>query len=194
MYLSLSFKDIIAGSIYALALIYIMLPCVDRIYNFQLNFSFSPLLNFVIGILLMKCYPSLKQWSTARSDTTCILGSAFGLCSATTAMNQIGLLQKPLIPPLYSCFAHSLCIGVLRTILGMIILYATRQIVKTMVLRTTSAIYGLNSRSPEMKRLAKVEMPYYYLTYFAIGFNITFTCPLVFHVIGISHGYSYIEL
>ena len=171
-----------------------MLPFVDRIYNFQLNVTLSPLLNFLIGIILMKCYPSLKQWSTARSDTTCILGSAFGLCSAATAMNQIGLLQKPLIPPLYSIFAHKLCISVLRSILGMIILYATRQIVKTIVLWATSAIYGLNSRNPETKRFVKVEMPYYYLTYFAIGFNIIFTCPLVFHVIGINHDYSYTKL
>ncbi|CAF1360025.1 unnamed protein product [Rotaria magnacalcarata] len=189
-----TFLDIIAGTIYALILIFIMFPYVDSIDNFQLTHSFAPILNFSIGILLIKCYPSLKLWSTARSDTTVILGSAFGLCSATTAMHQIGLLEKPLTPPLYSIIAPNLGLCIVRTILGMIFIYATRQIVKTVVLRVTCSIYGLDWKNPESKRLAKVEMPYYYLTYFAIGFNISFTCPLFFRAIGINRDYSYTEL
>ncbi|CAF0738821.1 unnamed protein product [Rotaria sordida] len=189
-----TFLDIIAGTLYALLLIYIMFPYVDAIDSFQLNYSCAPILNFCIGILLIKCYPSLKQWSTARSDTTVILGSAFGLCSATTAMHQIGLLEKPLTPPIYSIIAPNLGLCVVRTILGMIFIYATRQVVKTIVLRITCSLYGLDWKNPESKRLAKVEMPYYYLTYFAIGFNISFTCPLFFRALGINRDYSYTEL
>ncbi|CAF0800965.1 unnamed protein product [Adineta ricciae] len=189
-----TFLDIVAGTLYALLLVYIMFPYVDSIDDFQLTHSFSPILNFCLGILLIKCYPSLKQWSTARSDTTVILGSAFGLCSATTAMHQIGLLQRPLTPPLYSIIAPNLGLCIIRTILGMLFIYATRQIVKTVVLRVTCAIYGLDWKNPESKRYAKVEMPYYYLTYFAIGFNISFTCPLIFRALGINRDYSYTEL
>ncbi|CAF0871155.1 unnamed protein product [Adineta steineri] len=189
-----TFLDIITGTLYALLLVYIMFPYVDAIDNFQLNYSFSPILNFCIGIILIKCYPSLKQWSTARSDTTVILGSAFGLCSATTAMHQIGLLQRPLTPPIYAIIAPNLGLCIVRTIIGMLFVYATRQIVKTLVLRITCAIYGLDWKNPETKRLAKVEMPYYYLTYYAIGFTISFICPLFFRAIGINRDYSYTEL
>jgi sphingosine-1-phosphate phosphatase 1 len=171
-----------------------MFPYVDRIDNFQLNFSFSPILNFCIGVFLVKCYPSVKQWSTARSDTTVILGSAFGLCSATTAMHKIGLLQRPLTPPIYSIIAPNLWLCLVRTILGMIFIVVTRKIVQTIVLRITCAIYGLDWKDPESKRLAKVEMPYYYLTYFFIGFNVSFTCPLLFRALGINRDYSYTEL
>ena len=187
-------QDIVAGTVYALVLIYIMFPYVDAIDEFQLNFTFSPVLNFCLGILLIKCYPSLKQWSTARSDTTVILGSTSGLFSAITSMNKFGLLERPLTPPVYAIVAPDLGLCFLRTLIGMLIVYATRQIVKTVVLRLTCAIYGLDWRKPETKRLARVEMPYYYLTYFAIGFNISFTCSLVFRAMGINRDYSYTEL
>jgi sphingosine-1-phosphate phosphatase 1 len=171
-----------------------MFPFIDSIDNFQLNSLYAPIFNFFIGIFLMKCYPSLKQWSTARSDTTVIISSTFGLLSAMTIMNQIGLLERPLTPPVYSIIPPNLGLCFLRTILGLIITYATRQIIKTIVLRLTCLSYGLDWKNPEIKRLAKVEMPYYYLTYFAIGFNIAFTCPLIFRAIGINRDYSYTEL
>lgn len=171
-----------------------MFPYVHIIDDFQLNFSFSPVLNFLLGILLIKCYPSIKQWSTARSDTTVILSSTFGLCSATTAMHQIGLLQQPLTPPIYAIVLPNLGLCIVRTFLGMLMIYVTRLVMKTIVLRATCAVYGLDWKNPESKRLAKVEMPYYYLTYFAIGFNVSFTCPLVFRAIGINRDYSYTEL
>ena len=171
-----------------------MFPYVNRIDNFQLNFPYAPLLNFFLGILLMKCYPSLKQWSTARSDTTIILGSTSGLLSAATIMNKFGLLEKPLTPPIYPIMASDIGFCLSRTIIGLIIVYATQQIVKTLVLRLTCVAYELDWNDSEIKRLAKVEMPYYYLTYFAIGFNIAFTCPFIFRSLGIHRDYSYIEL
>lgn len=171
-----------------------MFPYVDRIDSFNLNFVYSPVLNFFLGIILIKCYPSLKQWSTARSDTTVILGSVFGLCSATTAMHEIGYLEKPLTPPVYAIVMPDLGLCVLRTILGMVFVFFTRQVVKTVVLRCTCAFYGLDWKNPESKRLGKVELPYYYLTYYAIGFNISFTCPVIFRFLGINRDYSYTEL
>lgn len=171
-----------------------MFPYVDIIDEFTLNFSYSPILNFLVGIILIKCYPSLKQWSTARSDTTVILGSAFGLCSATTAMHKIGLLEKPLTPPIYAIVMPNLGLCIVRTILGMVFVFCTRQLVKTVVLRCTCAVYGLDWKNSESKRSAKVELPYYYLTYFAIGFNISFTCPVLFRFMGINRDYSYTEL
>jgi sphingosine-1-phosphate phosphatase 1 len=171
-----------------------LFPYVNTIDDFILNFTFAPIVSFSLGVFLIKCYPSLKQWSTARSDTTVILGSTFGLLSATTIMNQMGLLERPLTPPIYSIIAPDLGLCILRTIIGLIIIYATRQIVKTFVLRSTCSFYGLDWKNPEIKRFAQVEMPYYYLTYFAIGFNIAFTCPLAFRAMGINRDYSYTEL
>jgi sphingosine-1-phosphate phosphatase 1 len=171
-----------------------VIPHVETIDNFQLNFTLSPIFHFCLGIILIKCYPSVKQWSTARSDTTVILGSTFGLLSATTIMNKLGLLERPLTPPIYAITPPDLGLCVLRTIIGLLIIYATRQIVKTIVLRSTCSVYGLDWKNPEVKRLAKVEMPYYYLTYFAIGFNIAFICPLAYRAVGINRDYSYTEL
>jgi hypothetical protein len=109
-------------------------------------------------------------------------------------MNYIGLLEKPLTPPVYSIIPPNLALCCLRTFLGLILIYATRQIVKTLVLRLTCLFYGLDWKNPEIKRLAKVEMPYYYLTYLSIGFNIGFLCPLVFRAMGINRDYSYTEI
>lgn len=171
-----------------------MVPFVDEIDDFVLNFTYSPLMNFFLGISLIKCYPSLKQWSTARSDTTVILGSTFGLLTANNLMNQLDLLEKPRTPPIYSIMPPDFGLCFIRTLTGMLIIGATREIVKRLVLRLTCAVYGLDWKNPEIKRLGKVEMPYYYLTYFAIGFNISFLCPLVYRAIGINRDYSYTEL
>jgi hypothetical protein len=171
-----------------------MFPYVQTIDRFELNCNWSSVLNFFLGILLIKCYPSLKQWSTARSDTTVILGSTSGLFSAIQFMKQFGLLEKPVTPPIYSITPPNLGLCILRTMIGLLIVYATRQIVKTLVLRLTCMIYGYDWKNAQTKRLAKIEMPYYYLTYFAIGFNVSFTCPLVYRAIGINRDYSYTEL
>ena len=171
-----------------------MYPYVNAIDDFAMNFAFSPIVIFALGIFLIKCYPSLKQWSTARSDTTVIIGSTSGVFTAGTLMNQLGLLERPLTPPVYSIIAPDLGLCILRTIIGLLLIYATRQIVKTFVLRSTCYFYGLDWKNPEIKRLAQVEMPYYYLTYFAIGFNISLTCPLLFRAMGINRDYSYTEL
>lgn len=167
---------------------------MNTIDNFGLNFTYSPILNFVLGIVLIKFYPSLKQWSTARSDTTVILGGTFGSLSAATIMNKLGLMDKPRTPPVYSIIPPNLGLCFVRTILGMLIVYATRQIVKNLVLRLTCRYYGLDWKDPESKRSGKVELPYYYLTYSAVGFNVCFTCPLVYRMLGINRDYSYTEL
>lgn len=171
-----------------------MLPFVNTIDDFQLNYMISPFIAFCIGIVLVKAYPSVQEWSTARSDTTVILGSTVGLLSAATLMQQMGLIERPIKPPIYAIIPPNLWLWVLRTIIGLLILYATRQIAKNIVLRVIGAIYGLDWKDPQIKRFAKVEMPYYYLTYYAIGFNINFTCPLVFRLMGINRDYSTTEL
>ncbi|UJR21153.1 hypothetical protein I4U23_024252 [Adineta vaga] len=189
-----SFLDIIGGTIYALILVFLTFSHVDTIDNFVLDYSSSPILGFLLGIFLIKCYPSVKQWSTARSDTTIILGSTFGFLSATTVMNKLGLLERPIMPPIYAILEPDLGLWCLRTIIGLLIVATTRQIVKTIVLRYACTFYGLDWKNPDSKRYAKIEMPYYYLTYFIIGFNIAFTCPLAFRALGINRDYSFTEL
>lgn len=180
------FKDIIGGAFYALLIIVLLFPHIDKIDNFQLTFPFSPVLNFLLGIFLIKCYPSLKQWSTARSDTTVILGSVFGFYSALTLMNQNDILETLLTLPTDAALSSSFSLCFLRTFIGLLIVFATRQIVKNVVLRTTCFVYKLDWKDSQIKRLAQVEMPYYYFTYFAVGFNIALTCPFVFQKLGIA--------
>ncbi|CAF0838910.1 unnamed protein product [Adineta ricciae] len=189
-----SLLDIVGGTIYAWILVFVMFFYVETIDNFLLNHIVSPFLCFSLGIFLIKCYPSPKQWSTARSDTTIILGSTIGFLSASTIMNEMSLLEKPILPPVYEIMAPDLGLCVVRTILGLVIVGITREIIKTIVLFSACSFYGLDWKNPESKRFAKIEMPYYYLTYFAIGFNIGFTCPLVFRALGINRDYSYTEL
>ncbi|CAF0939000.1 unnamed protein product [Didymodactylos carnosus] len=179
--------DVIAGVIYALFLSYLMFPYVDAIDNFQINFSMAPLFNFIIGYLLIRFYPSRKQWSGARNDTTVILGSVSGFYSATSIMNTMGLLLKPILSPKYAPIYPNYLRCLLRPTFGAILILLTRQIAKTIVLRLTCLFYGVDYRKPECKRLAKIEIPYYYLTYFATGFNMAFTCPVAFHAMGIGN-------
>lgn len=175
----------------------IMIPILEPIDHFILEYDISPFVVFTVGYLLCHFYPSVRQWSTARGDTVIIIGSVIGFSIGSYLNNKLGLLHKPDEPPLYDIHfpnAFGYFLGVLRTLLGLLLVLCTRQLFKNFLLKFLCFICKLDSKNPESKKQKKIELPYNYITYFALGVNIAFTIPFLFRLLTIERDYSFTEL
>jgi sphingosine-1-phosphate phosphatase 1 len=173
------------------------MPILEPIDSFMLQNEYSPLITFISGYLVCYFYPSLKQWSTARGDTTIIIGSVVGFSIGSYLSNYLGYLNKPDEPPLYNIIfpdALGYLFGVIRTILGLSTLMATRLFFKSSLLKFLCAIYKCDIKDPATRQQKKIELPFNYITYFGIGLNIAFISPLIFRYLGIQRDYSFTEL
>ncbi len=158
---------------------------------------YSPLITLVAGWALCHYYPSLKRWSTARGDTTIIIGTVVGFSVGSFLNNRFGFLSKPHQPPLYDVHFPNFVgyiFGVVRTIIGLAILVAIRQLFKASLLKFLCKWYGQDPKDPACKQEKKIELPYNYITYFSMGLNIAFISPALFRMLGIERDYSYTEL
>ena len=192
-----SLLDVIAGVLYSILILILAMPLLEPADKFILDHPFSPLVTFVTGFLICHFYPSLKQWSTARSDATTIIGSVVGFSIGSYINNYLGYLNKPAEPPLYDIHfpdAMGYLYGVIRTILGLLMLYLTRVFFKSSLLKFLCKIHGLDSKDPRSKQEKKIELPYCYITYFSIGLNIAFTSPYIFRMLDIQRDLSYTEI
>jgi sphingosine-1-phosphate phosphatase 1 len=192
-----SLLDVIAGVLYSMLILLLVMPVLEPIDEFMLENSLSPMIAVTSGFVLCHLYPSLKQWSTARGDTVIIIGTVVGFSVGSFLNNKLGLLARPTEPPLYDIQfpdAVGYALGVLRTFLGLCVLLAIRQFFKFSLLRFLCHVYGLDYSDAKSKREKRVELPYNYLTYFAVGLNIAFASPYLFCLLGIERDYSYTEL
>ena len=163
----------------------------------MLKNEYSPLITFLSGYLVCYFYPSLKQWSTARGDTTVIIGSVVGFSIGSYINNYLGYLSKPNEPPLYDIIfpdALGYLFGVIRTILGLSTLMATRLLFKSSLLKLLCSIYKCDINDPATRQQKKIELPYNYITYFGVGLKISFISPFIFRCLGIARDYSFTEL
>jgi sphingosine-1-phosphate phosphatase 1 len=159
--------------------------------------SMSPFIALVGGWVLCYYYPSLKKWSTARGDTTIIIGTVVGFSVGSFLNNSFGFLHRPDEPPLYEIMFPSMLgyvLGVVRTTLGLLCMLATRQALKASLLRLLCYMNDMDYKDPTYKKEQKIELPYNYITYFFIGLNISFVSPLMFRMLNIERDYSFTEL
>jgi len=106
-------------------------------------------------------------------------------------------LSKPIEPPLYDIRypdALGYLFGIIRTLIGLMLLFAVRVICKASLLRFICAYYGLDMKDPATRQEKAIELPYNYITYFAMGLNIAFIAPYIFRLLEIQRDYSYTEL
>lgn len=187
----------IAGVIYALLVLVIVIPFLEPIDTFLITSNYGPLVALTVGFAMCYYYPSLKQWSTARGDTTIITGTVVGFSVGAYLSHGLGLLARPAEPPLYDIqFPNALgYLHVLvRTPIGILMFFACRYILKRSLLRVICSLNGLDWRDPASKKLKAVELPYYYLSYFVLGVDIAFLSPVIFRLLNIERDYTYTEL
>jgi sphingosine-1-phosphate phosphatase 1 len=199
MYLGMhSLLDVIVGVIYALVLLVLLMPLLETFDMFVMKNQYSAFILFPLGFLICYSYPTLKRWSTTRKDTVVALGTLMGFLIGSCLNNTIGLLVKPDVPPLYDIKFPGYPLGYVavmaRSLLGIAVLALTRDLSKRFLRVYLCKIFKQDVNDPISFQKKRIELPLYYLTYFFLGFNVTFTSPYLFRLLNIERDYSFTEL
>ena len=191
------FQDVVAGLVYVFALMPLVLPLMDFIDKFILDYPFSPVVIISIPLLLCIYYPKLNHWSTARGDTTVILSVATGVCLGTRLAYQMGLMKRVPVPPPYNVIYPDLdwlWKMVLRMLVGVAMVVITRQIVKPLSFRAACYFTRRDTKEKDVFKHLSIELPYKFITYTAVAFVAVCIVPLLFKQFGIERVTYFTEL
>ena len=189
-----------AGLLYTLILMPIYYFWVmEAIDSLTLNNVAAPV--YLIGVPLIWCltYPKLDQWSTARGDTTLVLGTGVGQALGHWWSKRQGVMHPgpsasamplPILMPTLSSFT----VATMRLLVGTTMLIITRLVVKTVVFEVSCLVSGVNRKDPKAKEQLCVELPCKYITYIAIAVCCVAICPMVFNYLDIQRETFYHEL
>ncbi|XP_051507745.1 sphingosine-1-phosphate phosphatase 1-like [Myxocyprinus asiaticus] len=185
-----SILDIIAGVLYSLLILVVFSPALDIIDTFNCTHRFAPLLIISLHVGLGLFSFTLDTWSTSRGDTAQILGSGAGIALASHINYKLGLLPDPpasmlpLYPQPLTLSLIGLCL--LRFFLGVIILLATRAVMKALTIPLVCRIVGIPSDDVRKARQhMEVELPYRYIVYGTVGVNAFFLVPFLLGHMGL---------
>ncbi|XP_016090876.1 sphingosine-1-phosphate phosphatase 1-like [Sinocyclocheilus grahami] len=185
-----SILDIIAGFLYSLLILVVFSPALDIIDTFNCTHPYAPLIIISLHVGLGLFSFTLDTWSTSRGDTAQILGSGAGIALASHINYHLGLLPDPpvsvlpLQPPSFTLSLIGLCL--LRFLLGVLILLATRVVMKALAIPLVCWLFGIPSNDVRKARQhMEVELPYRYIVYGTVGLNALFLVPFLFAHVGL---------
>ncbi|XP_041827872.1 sphingosine-1-phosphate phosphatase 1 [Melanotaenia boesemani] len=180
-----SVLDVIAGVLYSVLILIFFLPVLDLIDGFNLTCRYAPLIIISLHAGLGLFSFTLDTWSTSRGDTAQILGTGAGVALASHVNHLLGLMpdmtpdQLPLTLPAFS--ASLVGTAMLRQILGVLVLVATRALMKALTIPLVCRVFGVPGGDVRKARQhMEVELPYRYIVYGTVGFNVLFLVPLLF--------------
>ncbi|KAA8582400.1 hypothetical protein FQN60_009140 [Etheostoma spectabile] len=184
-------EDVIAGVLYSGLILLVFLPLLDLIDGFNLTCRYAPLIIICLHLGLGLFSFTLDTWSTSRGDTAQILGTGAGVALASHVNHYLGLMPDPTpdqlpfaLPGLSAGLAGA---AVLRLVLGVLVLMATRALMKAVTIPLVCRVFGVPSTDVRKARQhMEVELPYRYLVYGAVGFNVLFLVPFLFSCIRLS--------
>lgn len=186
-----SVLDVIAGVLYSVLILIFFLPASDLIDDFNLNCRFAPLVIISLHLGLGLFSFTLDAWSTSRGDTAQILGVGAGIALASHVNQRFGLLpdstpdQLPLSFP--SLSAGLVAAAIMRLVVGVLVLVATRALMKAATIPLMCRVFGIPSDDVRKARQnMEVELPYRYIVYGTVGFNVLFLVPLLFRHLQLS--------
>lgn len=186
-----SVLDVIAGVLYSVCILVLILPSLDLLDGFNLTCGWAPLVIVLLHLLLgLFCF-TLDTWSTSRGDTAQILGTGAGVALAGHVNRRLGLMPDPgpeLLPLAFPPLRVGLLgAAVLRLALGVLVLVATRALMKALTIPLACWLFGVPGGDVRRARQhMEVELPYRYLVYGAVGFNVLFLVPFIFRLLHIS--------
>ncbi|XP_069573185.1 sphingosine-1-phosphate phosphatase 1 [Brachyistius frenatus] len=186
-----SVLDVMAGVLYSVLILLFFLPALDLIDGFNLTCRYAPLviISFHLGLGLFSF--TLDTWSTSRGDTAQILGTGAGVALASHVNHHLGLMTDP-TPDMLPLVMPALSAGLvgaaaLRLVVGVPVLVATRALMKAVTIPLVCRVFGVPSGDVRKARQhMEVELPYRYIVYGAVGFNVLFLVPLLFSYVRLS--------
>ncbi|XP_039175453.1 sphingosine-1-phosphate phosphatase 1 [Crotalus tigris] len=185
-----SVLDVIAGFLYALLILVVFLPTVDLVDNFNLTFTYAPLIIVSFHLALGVFSFTLDTWSTSRGDTAQILGSGAGIACGSYVSYRLNLMPDPpqeMLPLVPSLTVNLFGKAALRLLIGLVFLLLVRMIMKKVTIPLACKVFGVSSADVrEARQHMGVELPYRYITYGTMGFSVAFFVPFLFCLIGLS--------
>uniref|UniRef100_A0A3P9HHR5 Sphingosine-1-phosphate phosphatase 1 n=1 Tax=Oryzias latipes TaxID=8090 RepID=A0A3P9HHR5_ORYLA len=180
-----SVLDVIAGFLYTVVLLQFILPALEPVDTFNLTSRFAPLVIVFLHVGLGLLSFTLDTWSTSRGDTAQILGSGAGIALASQVNYRLGLIpdlradQVPLTMPVLS--TGLVGAAMLRFVLGVLVLMVTRALMKAVTIPLVCWLVGVpGGDTRKARQHMEVELPYRYIVYGTMGFNVLFLVPLLF--------------
>ncbi|XP_041037040.1 sphingosine-1-phosphate phosphatase 2 isoform X4 [Carcharodon carcharias] len=178
--------DVICGVLITAVLMALTYPFWNILDNFQLTSPLTPIVAIVMPFFMSYTYPALDHYSPTRGDTTIILGVASG-CTVGFWMNyQYGRTYEPTgsLPfEIPSITLEVVSLAIARFLIGILVLVATRQVVKTLSLKVLYAWFDIAGHDMEARKRLEIEVPYKFATYSSIGFNATVIVPLLYQLL-----------
>ncbi|XP_070698909.1 sphingosine-1-phosphate phosphatase 1 [Pempheris klunzingeri] len=186
-----SVLDVIAGFLYSVLILLFFLPALDLIDGFNLTCRYAPLIIISLHLGLGLFSFTLDTWSTSRGDTAQILGTGAGVALASHVNHLLGLMPDP-TPDRLPFAVPALSAGLvgaatLRLFVGVLVLVATRALMKAVTIPLVCRLFGVPSADVRKARQhMEVELPYRYIVYGTVGFNVLFLVPLLFSYLQLS--------
>lgn len=186
-----SILDVIAGFLYSLLILLLFLPALDTMDGFNLTCRYAPLIIISLPLGLGLFSFTLDTWSTSRSDTAQILGTGAGVALASHVNHLLGLMPDPTpdqlpftIPALSAGLVGA---ALVRWFIGVLVLMATRALMKTVTIQLVCRLFRVPCDDVRKARQhMEVELPYRYIVYGTVGFNLLFLVPLLFSYLQLS--------
>jgi len=192
-----SFLDVIAGLVYVFLLLPPYFFVVDSMDRLLVSAWWAPLPIVLVPLVALVNYPKLDRWSTARGDTTLIVGTATGVMLGYWLSNQLGLITAVPQTELYPMSGWTwpgVGIAFLRILLGGALLVFVRQAVKSLSLTVTCAILGKDKNDELTRQSLAVELPTKFISYISIALACIVIAPQIFVKIGIDRPSFFIEM
>lgn len=180
-----------AGVLYSILILSVFLPVLDLIDSFNLTSRYAPLVIIALHLGFGLFSFTLDTWSTSRGDTAQILGTGAGVALASNVNHCLGLMTDPTADQLPFTMP-ALTVGlvgaaVLRLLLGVLVLVATRALMKAITIPLVCRLFAVPSDDVRKARQhIEVELPYRYIVYGTVGFNVLFLVPLIFSYLSLS--------
>ncbi|XP_076804584.1 sphingosine-1-phosphate phosphatase 2-like [Clavelina lepadiformis] len=185
-----SIMDVLAGISLAATYLWLGWPFMDMVEEYTMTSTFAPWIIIISHFLLGVFYPGTEHYSTSRGDTVIILAAGAGIHCASWFLYQYGIYFGPTgeLPYTFACptFA-SLGRSALRTILGLVILFMVRMVVKTVSLFLICHAVGVSKNDRQARQRKDVEITYKFVTYAFVGFFALALIPIFFDYINLTH-------
>ncbi|KAK0148016.1 Sphingosine-1-phosphate phosphatase 1 [Merluccius polli] len=186
-----SVLEVITGFLYSLLILAVLQPMLDAIDGFYATHPLAPLAIVLSHVGMGLLAFSLDSWSTSRGDTAQALGTGVGTALGTHVNHRLGLLTDPPLSALplavpaagFGLVGRSLA----RFVLGVAVLLVCRMVMKAVTIPGLCRVFGIPAGDVRSARQhMRVELPYRYIVYSAVGFCCVSVVPFVFGMVNLA--------
>ncbi|XP_050457248.1 sphingosine-1-phosphate phosphatase 2-like isoform X2 [Cataglyphis hispanica] len=195
--------DIVVGLILTILLMIPLVPLVDITNSYIITSFWLSAILIMVSIAVIVYYPLSDKW-TPTSDTAMAVSVTAGIYMGAWLNYYTGILSASLVSPpyhivwpTYSMLGHL----ILRTVLGLSIVFGTRVLCKYLSYTAVCAILQINCKELMKcqdyngnRNKVFVNLIYKYVACFMIGLITVYFLPRIFSTIGIERPAFYTEI